>query len=393
MYCNKCQQEIDVEKWKYCPHCGDGLIDEKIFYFLKKIFFSKRNLVIFIITILLFAGLSIFWIINSERKISEKNKQIEQLLAEKKAVKVEAEFPQKIMPIAYALDGQKLATLKVNSPIYGKLRAELEVPGISNPYSENIDVRPESKMYYLGPDISKEGYANLLDSKNANLSLKVFLMKEDGSEQQLLAENKEVFFYSLKDMLWTDDGRDNSKYVVRLIDKDKEEIKNLVRKAADHMKELGGTGDAMVGTQGDQAEIRRQMEAIFLAMSKDYQIRYVMAPFSYDSAAAQKIKTPDEVIRTKSGLCVELSLLMAAALENIGLNPVIVLTADHAWAGVQLESKTDKYVFIETTALEKSPQEAMQIAQKNWEKIKKTDGFRLLNVNELRADGYLPMKY
>jgi hypothetical protein len=159
------------------------------------------------------------------------------------------------------------------------------------------------------------------------------------------------------------------------------------------MKGLGGKTNAMVGELDGEAEMIRQMQAIFLTMSKDYQIRYVLAPFSYDSPAVQKVKAPEEVIRTKSGLCIELAMLMAAALENIGLNPVIVLTTGHAWVGIEMIPQSGKFSFIETTALDKTPIEAMAIAKKNWEAIKDNPGYEILRVSEERAEGLLPIKY
>jgi hypothetical protein len=266
--------------------------------------------------------------------------------------------------------------------------------GIINHETQIINLKPESRIYYLGPDISEEGFKNLENSKKGKISLKISLLSDDGRETVLLEENKEIFFHSKNDIIWEEtDGTDNLKYAVRWINKDEEEIKSLVRKAADHMKKLGGDSDAMVGLQGDKEEIKRQLEAIFMAISKDYQVRYVMAPFSYDNNDAQRIKTPEEVIETKSGLCVELSLLMAAALENIGLNPVIVATQDHAWAGVELNPKSENFIFIEMTALEDDPEKAISIAQENWKKAKESGLYKILNVNELRAEGYLPLGY
>lgn len=316
------------------------------------------------------------------------------MLEQKNEVKVEAEIAEKIMPVTYAGENKKLVTLKVSSSGFGQIKTEVEVSGITKHETQIINLKPESKIYYLEPDITEEGYRSLVDSKKANLSLKISLLEDDSKEKVLLEENKEVFFYSKNDIIWVEEnGADNVKYAARWIDKDKEEIKGLVRKAADHMKELGGGDSAMVGMQGNREELKRQMEAIFLAMAKDYQIRYIMAPFSYDSNAAQKIKTPEEVVRTKSGLCIELSLLMAAALENIGLNPVVVVTEDHAWAGIEMSPKSDDFIFIETTVLEKKPGEAVVIAQQNWKAIKKSGFYKVLKINELRAEGYLPMKY
>lgn len=393
MKCNQCQQEVNVKNWKFCPNCGGGLGDEKIIYFFRNIFSSKKRLTIFFVAILFIFSFLIGWIVYSNKKIDEKNRQIGKLLEENKKIGVEVEIPEKIMPVIYAGENKKLVELKVSSPVYGKLKAEVEAEGMINQYAETFSVRPESKIYYLSPDISGEGYRNLADSKKVPLTVRVFLVNNE-KETKILEETKEVFFYARNDIIWREEnGRSNINYIARLVNKDRPEVEELVRKAADHMKELGGSSNAMIGTQGDELEIKRQLEAIFLAIAKDYKIRYVMAPFSYDSSSAQKIKTPEEVLGTRSGLCVELAILMASALENIGLNPVIVLTNDHAWAGVELGSRTEKYIFIETSALEKSPAEALKIGQINWAEAKKTNSEQLIKINELRAEGYLPIKY
>jgi hypothetical protein len=394
MQCNQCKQEVDVESWKFCPNCGRGLEDEKIINFLRKIFLSKRNLAVFIAIILVLLGTLAFFIIKSNRTVNEKNKEIARMLEQKDEVKVEAEIPEKIMPITYVGENKKLATLKISSPGFGQVKTEIEVKGITNHETQIINLKPESKIYYLSPDITEEGYRNLAESKKAEVSLKVSLLEDDGGEKILIEDNKEIFFYSRNDIIWAEDnGSDNANFAVRWVNKDKDEVKELVRKAAEHMKELGGNDSAMVGAQGDKEESKRQMKAIFLAMAKDYQIRYIMAPFSYDSNDAQKVKPPEEVIRTKSGLCIELSLLMAAALENIGLNPVVVITEDHAWAGLETSPRSNDFIFIETTALENTPAEAMAMAQKNWKEIKDKGFYKILKLNELRSEGYLPIKY
>jgi hypothetical protein len=45
------------------------------------------------------------------------------------------------------------------------------------------------------------------------------------------------------------------------------------------------------------------------------------------------------------------------------------------------------------TALEDDPEKAISIAQENWKKAKESGLYKILNVNELRAEGYLPLGY
>ncbi len=53
-----------------------------------------------------------------------------------------------------------------------------------------------------------------------------------------------------------------------------------------------------------------------------------------DSNAVEDIKLPREVLQQHSGMCIELTTLLAAAVESIGLHPEIVIVPGHAFLGV-----------------------------------------------------------
>jgi hypothetical protein len=48
---------------------------------------------------------------------------------------------------------------------------------------------------------------------------------------------------------------------------------------------------------------------------------------------AQRLRTPTDVLRTKSGTCIDLALLFAACLEYVDIYPVIFLLPGHALPG------------------------------------------------------------
>src|SRR5207245_7142932 len=50
--------------------------------------------------------------------------------------------------------------------------------------------------------------------------------------------------------------------------------------------------------------------------------------------ATQNIKLPSEVLQQGSGMCIELALLLASAVEHIGLHAEIVIIPGHAFLGV-----------------------------------------------------------
>lgn len=393
MKCAQCQKECDPEECRYCPGCGHSLYDEKIIAFIRSTLGRKRNIAILLALQMIIFGIIGYSFYHTNRLVAQKNKELADISAAKTSVSAEWKPVSEIFPLTYSGDNEKLGELKLSSLDFSQIRTEIEVEGITEKKTTVISVRPETKNVPLGARITKEGFEKLKDSQNAKITIRVFDLEK--GEKLLLEEEHEVFIHSRNDIVWKKDGTDNTKYVLRLANKDRPEIASLVRDAATQMKGIDGKDEKMLGVLGDDKDIRNQVMAIFEAMKKNYGIRYVATPFSYDSAEIQKVKFPEEVLATKSGICIDLSLLMVAAFESVGLDPVMVFVNNHVWPGVELGFKTNKFVFIEATALEKSSQEAMKIAEDNFKKLQKknTLPYNLLRVTEARSEGIFPIKY
>lgn len=98
---------------------------------------------------------------------------------------------------------------------------------------------------------------------------------------------------------------------------------------------------AMIGylNHATPQAVRDQVDAIFDALRLDYRMRYVVENVPYSgpgdtSAALENIKLPSEVLQQRSGMCIELTALLASAVEKIGLYSEIVITPGHAFLGV-----------------------------------------------------------
>ena len=83
--------------------------------------------------------------------------------------------------------------------------------------------------------------------------------------------------------------------------------------------------------------VKQQMGAIYAAL-QEANIAYTMPPASYENA--QRIRMPDAVLETKSGTCLDLSVLYCTCLEAVGLNPLLVLVKGHAFAACWLDNET-----------------------------------------------------
>ncbi|WP_233237846.1 DUF3320 domain-containing protein [Bordetella sp. LUAb4] len=63
---------------------------------------------------------------------------------------------------------------------------------------------------------------------------------------------------------------------------------------------------------------------------------YALPPASFEQSG-QKVRSPSQIESSGLGTCFDLALLFCAALEQAGLNPLLVFTEGHAFAGVWLQ--------------------------------------------------------
>lgn len=111
----------------------------------------------------------------------------------------------------------------------------------------------------------------------------------------------------------------------------------VLRDAATKLAEAGRETGLNGYTTGKKARAWELAEAIWAAIA-DRRIAYVLPPASFEQAG-QKVRGPSNVLDRKVGTCLDLSLLFAACLEQAGLNPVLVLTAGHAFVGLWLQDE------------------------------------------------------
>ncbi|MBQ0068482.1 MAG: transglutaminase domain-containing protein, partial [Bacteroidales bacterium] len=128
-------------------------------------------------------------------------------------------------------------------------------------------------------------------------------------------------------------------------------ISNIVVKAAKLLKDITGTSAFTEYQSGNPNEVLKQVAAVYGALHNE-NIVYRGVPASYEEIG-QRITLPDQVLAQKLGNCVELTLLYASVLENIGINSCIILQRGHAYLGVWLVddccpySVCDDYSYIE----------------------------------------------
>ena len=137
---------------------------------------------------------------------------------------------------------------------------------------------------------------------------------------------------------------------------DSPEILQLKRDAIDYLELISdGMLTALVGYQDynffDHYYNNTWVQAVAIqgAMSDITKVRYNNSHFSMD--AQQRVKLPADTLNSRSGLCIETSLVMASALQSTGMHVMLIFPPGHAQVAVEAWPGSGDYFLIETTIL------------------------------------------
>ena len=111
-------------------------------------------------------------------------------------------------------------------------------------------------------------------------------------------------------------------------------VARLLARTRDRLK--AETGDpALAGYQSRSPERVRATVAALYAAVQDLGVTYVGMPASFE-AVGQKVRLPERLLADEMGNCLDVTLLFAACLEQMGLGPLLVVVQGHALPGVWL---------------------------------------------------------
>lgn len=109
-----------------------------------------------------------------------------------------------------------------------------------------------------------------------------------------------------------------------------------VLKGASEVLRRAGKKDAIDGYAGQSRSRTWELASAVWSSVCSLGISYALPPASFETQG-QKIRTPSQILDGGVGTCLDTALLFAAALEQAGLNALIVLTKGHAFVGVWLQ--------------------------------------------------------
>lgn len=269
---------------------------------------------------------------------------------------IEYTVQERIFPSLYRTLDSIVTLTGTNEVGQRNVLVHVEIPGFTQPFEQTVTLSRQITKIDIHPPLLT-GELNLKTEKDAQVVISV---KDMETGKVLLQDSRNIRIMSKYDAVWWTDemGDSNIDNILAWMTPDAPSVLELKRQAIDYLDYISdGAANSFIGYQDygiwENPIWNTWLQAVAIqgAMSDIALIRYNNAAFSISSDAQQRVMLPDDVMKSRSGICIETSLLMASALQSAGMHVMLIFPPGHAQVAVETWPGTGEYFLIETTTL------------------------------------------
>jgi hypothetical protein len=270
-------------------------------------------------------------------------------------------------------------------------RVHAEVPGWTRVLDQTLILgAKETRSLRLNPELLPVAYNNA-EIHHSVLHVRV----EDPVGAVAFAQDRPVLLHSASDLFWGNKFA-NAQFVARWVTPHDPAILKLVAEARRNVPNGRMPGYNVPRPGASQktvaAQVRMQAQAVFEAL-RHSGISYVSSIYTFGNfvGEAQRIRLPRETLNVNSANCIDISVAFASAMENLGMNPVVVIVPGHAWAGVRLGPQTQDVLYLDLTVLPRGTFLQAQQRAQGWLRNTPSNQVLTVDVSAARMLGVYPM--
>ncbi len=288
-----------------------------------------------------------------------------------------------------AADYWPLAVLNIantsSKPVLQIITAQ--VRGWSNELRETAVIGPnEVRTFNLDPDLLGDAYQNA-EMRQATLVVEV----HDPASGHTFAQQRPVFLHGASDLFW---GRKfaNAQLLARWVTPHDESILQLVSQAERLVRGGRLRGYNQIPGIDVETQVRQQAAAVFRAL-KQSRISYVSSIYTFGNfpGETERIRLPRETLALNNANCIDVSVVFASAMENLGMQPVIVIVPGHAFTGVRLGPNSQKILYLDLTVLPEGTFFSAAKRAQSWLANTAQNEVLTVDVGAARSLGIYPM--
>lgn len=223
------------------------------------------------------------------------------------------------------------------------------VPAFLKPKVWRVDAIASGERYRITDlDVQLDGalFTRLTEAEKATVS--IVLRYSGGSSEELarldwsvelLPRNQWGGLSHLPDM------------VAAFVQPNESAVERVLKQAADVLRK-NGKNPALDGYKGGSKRAWELASGIWSAVAA-MGLDYALPPASFEHTG-QKVRGPAQIVESGLATCLDLALLFCAALEQAGLNSLLIFAKGHAFAGVWLKAEEFSTAVVDdVTALRK----------------------------------------
>jgi len=285
---------------------------------------------------------------------------------------------------SYEFHGQDMARIIItnegNSEFEGVV--SLVIPEWSEQGNMQITVAPdETAEIYMTLTLKKEAYENL----NAEPVYYLLSVTDDEGEE-VFRNNYYTTLAPYNTMVW---GGIWNNMIAAWDTPNAPAIHELVTEAADNTPWSSMTGYQEIEGYSHEEITYHHMKAIYDTLDERGMV-YVNAPYAL--AGMQTVYTPTQSLDVNGANCIDGTMVFASALTSMGMDPLVVLTENHAFICVRSWYNSDYIQCVETTMIgEADFEDAVDYAGEQFDEHSLDPGFYAINVNSAIENGVNPL--
>ena len=310
-----------------------------------------------------------------------------------------------ITPIAHLygtfLDDFVVVTVQNENAAAVKVVVTSEISGFTSKAIDTVTVAAhKTEEIRQNPRLTTAAIDELDSERPADLHLLVTYL-DKGTQKTILDQTNQTLITSRRDFPWVIKGMDQQtdfNLIAAMVTPSDPAVEALIRSAANY-DPSGSMVSGYHSVKDEDNSVYQRLADLWKAEAADYKLTYISTIISFAPGQSQRIRLPAEVLSQASGNCIELVLLYAAAVEALGMQPVVVLIPGHAYVGVRTDDTNGQYYFVETTMIAQATfDEAVTYAGTEFDDTQPhltagdTD-YGWVSIAEGRAKGILPIPW
>lgn len=283
------------------------------------------------------------------------------------------------------------STLSVRITNTGKTplhqRIAVELPGWSDEEVQTVGIGPgESRVLLFAPTFLPRLYAN-----QSLIAATARMTATDATSKTVYTTTVPVRLRPAEDMHWGSGFR-YAPFIASWVTPHDPQVERVLSRAKEFMpgRRLPGYEPWKTAPQQEQST-RAQVRAIYRALQQSG-ISYVKSSTTFGAhVMSQRVRLPGASLGQASANCIDGVVMYASLFENLGMDPVIALVPGHAYVGVRLSPKSDRYLWLDTVLTGRGSFEAaVSTAEKGMQRYQ-AGQVRRIEVAGARKTGIFPL--